>query len=135
MLFPIDDLRQAVETAKRILAKEKTDRQLSGQPSSTPFMSIKDSHSRRVTFDTGDELGDNINKLTVMIGKLAAGDSGSGRQFKPQIYQCKRRGQNRGSYDGCNYDQWGYLNRYRSDSGDRRQYRQDRGKTKVWTKL
>ena len=40
-----------------------------------------------------------------MIGKLAARDSGSGTQFKPQIYQDRRRGQNRGSYDRCSYDQ------------------------------
>ena len=31
VLFPIMDLRQAVETAKRILTKEKIDRQLAGQ--------------------------------------------------------------------------------------------------------
>ena len=55
-------------------------------------MSIKDNPSRRVTFDTGDKLGDKIDKSTVMIGKLAARDSRSGRQFKPQIYQSKRRG-------------------------------------------
>ena len=30
ILFPLDDLIQAVETAKRILTKEKIDRQLSG---------------------------------------------------------------------------------------------------------
>ena len=63
-----------------------------------------------------------------MIGKLATGDSGSVRQFKPQMYQGKGRGQNRGNYDRCNYNQWGYQNRYRSDSEDRRQYRQDRGR-------
>ena len=51
ILFPIDDLRQAVETAKRILTKGKIDRQLSGQSSSTPFISIKDNHSSRVSFD------------------------------------------------------------------------------------
>ena len=83
ILFPIDYLRQAVETAKIILTKEKIDRQLSGQSSSTPSMSIKDNHSRWATFDTGDELGDKIDKLTVMIEKLAARDSRSGRQFKP----------------------------------------------------
>ena len=105
ILFPIDDLRQAVETTKRILTKEKIDRQLSGQSSSTLFISIKDNPSRRVTFDTGDELGDKIDKLTVMTGKLAARDRGSGRHFQPQVYQGKRRGQNRGSYDRCNYDQ------------------------------
>ena len=96
ILFPIDDLRQAVETVKRILTKEKIDRQLSGQSSSTPFISMKDNH-RRVTFDTGDELGDKMDKLTEMIRKLAARDSRSGRQFKPQIYQGKRRGQNKGT--------------------------------------
>ena len=84
-------------------------------------MSIKGNHNRRVTFDTGDELGDKIDKLTVMIGKLAARDSRSGRQFKPQFYKGKRKGQNRGSYDRHSYDQQGYQNRYRSGSGDRRQ--------------
>ena len=64
-------------------------------------MSIKDNHSRRVTFDTGDEMGDKIGKLIVMIGRLAARDSEAGRQFKPQIYQGERRGQNRGSYESA----------------------------------
>ena len=82
ILFPIEDLRQAVETAKRILTKEKIDKQLLGQSSSTPFMSIKDSHSRRVSLDTKEELGDKIGKLAVMIGKLATRDSRSVRQFK-----------------------------------------------------
>ena len=127
-IIPIDYLRQAVEMAKRILTKKKIDRQFSGQSSSSPFMNIKNNHGRWITFDMGDELGDKIDKLTVMIGKLAARHSGSGRQFKPQIYQGKRRGQNRGSYDRCSYDQQGYQNRYRSDSGDRIQYNQDRGR-------
>ena len=68
-------------------------------------MSIKDNHSRRVLFDIRDELGAKIDKLTVMIETLAARDNRSGRQFKPQIYQGKGRGQNRGSYDRCSYDQ------------------------------
>ena len=67
-------------------------------------MNIKENHSRRATFDPGDELGDKTDKLTVMIGKLAARDSYSDRQFKPQIYQGKRRGQNRSSYHKCSYD-------------------------------
>ena len=50
-----------------------------------------DNHSRRVSFDTREELGDKIDKLMVMIGKIAARDSRSGRQFKPQIYQGKGR--------------------------------------------
>ena len=55
-LFPIEDLRQVAETAKRILTKEKVDRQLGGQPSSAPFMSVKGSCNKKVTFDTQDGL-------------------------------------------------------------------------------
>ena len=40
VLFPIMDLRQAVETTKRILMKEKIARQLAGQTSLTPFIRI-----------------------------------------------------------------------------------------------
>ena len=81
-------------------------------------MSIRDSHKRTVSFDTREELGDKIDKLVVMIGKLATRDSAAGRQFKPQIYQGRGRGQNRGNYDRCSYDQQSYQNKYRSDSGD-----------------
>ena len=37
-------------------------------------MSIRDGHHRKVSFDTREELGDKINKLAVMIGKLATRD-------------------------------------------------------------
>ena len=40
ILFPIEDLRQAIETAKRVLTEEKLDRQLSEQSLFIPFMSI-----------------------------------------------------------------------------------------------
>ena len=86
VLFPIYDLRQAAETAKRILTREKIDRQLAGQSSSTPFMSINDSYNKQVTFNTQEGIEDKIDKLTVMMGKLAARDNGTNRQFKPQIY-------------------------------------------------
>ena len=92
ILFSIEDLRQAVEIAKRILTKEKIDRKLSGQSLSTPFMSIRDSHNRKVSFDTKEELGDKIDKLAVKMGKLAARDSETSRQFKPQIHQGRGRG-------------------------------------------
>ena len=39
VLFPIDNLCEAVETAKRFLTKEKIDRQMTGQ-STTPFMKL-----------------------------------------------------------------------------------------------
>ena len=60
LLFLIEDLRQAVETAKRILTKEKLDRELSRQSSSTLFMSIRYGHNRKVSFDTKKDLGDKI---------------------------------------------------------------------------
>ena len=58
ILFPIEDLRQAVEKAKRILTKEKLDKQLTGQNSGSPFMNIRDGTERKVSFNTRDELGD-----------------------------------------------------------------------------
>ena len=63
VLFPIDDLRQTVETAKRILTKEKLDRQLTGQTSTGPFMNIRDGTDKRVSFNTRDELGDKIEQI------------------------------------------------------------------------
>ena len=128
-MFPIEDLRQAVETAKRILTKEKLEKQLTGQASTSPFMHIREGASRRVSFDTREELGDKIDKLTVMIGMLAAKDSNRNRPFKPQIH--KSRGhlphhQNRG-YSQRNYQNRNRLNN-RSNSRDRGQFRQDRGR-------
>ena len=72
ILFPIEDLRQAVDMAKRILTKEKLDKQLTGQTSTSPFMSVRDGKERRVSFNTKDELGDKIDKLTAVMSKLAA---------------------------------------------------------------
>ena len=69
ILFPIEDLRQAVDTAKRILTKEKVDRQITDQTSTSPFMSVRDGTERRVPFNTRDELGDKIDKLTVVMSK------------------------------------------------------------------
>ena len=100
ILFPIEDLRQVVETAKRILTKEKLDKQLTGQSPASPFMNIRDGSERKVSFNTRDELGDNIDKLTVAMSRLAAKDSHEKRPFKPQIY--KSRGQNR-SYNWENF--------------------------------
>ena len=99
VLFPIMDLRQAVEMAKRILMKEKIDRQLAGQTSSTSFMSIRDNCRKRVTFDMTNDIEQKIDKLTLMMGKLLTEDKGQNKLFKPQVYQSNRgRGQNRGNY-------------------------------------
>ena len=124
ILFPTEGPRQAVETAKRILTKGNLDKQLTGQTSS-PFMNIRDGTERKVLFSARDELGDRIDKLTVMMGRLAAKDSNDKRPFKPQIYE------SRSSYpQGPNriYNQRNYQNRSRlgsrPDSRNRGQYGQ-----------
>ena len=111
ILFPIEDLRQAVDIAKRKLTKEKLYKQLTGQTSTSPFLSVRDRTERRVSFNTKGELRDKIDKLTVMMSKLAAKDSHERKPSKLQIY--KGRGQNR------SYGQGGYQNR--SDSRSRAQ--------------
>ena len=101
VLFPIYDLRLVVETAKRMLTKEKIDKQLAGQTSSTPFMSVRDSQNKRVKFNTADNLEQKIDRLTIMIGKLVTEDKGHTKPFKPQVCQSNRgRNQNRGNYQG-----------------------------------
>ena len=89
ILFPIEDIRQAVETAKRILTKDK---QLTGQTSTSPFMNVRDGTERKVSFNARDELRDKIDKLTVVMSRLVAKDSNEKRPFKPQINK------SRGSY-------------------------------------
>ena len=56
--------------SKRILTKEKIDRQLVGQSSSTPFMTIQEEHKKRVTFYLIDGLEHKIDKFMVMMGRL-----------------------------------------------------------------
>ena len=90
-----------------------------GHTSTSPFMSIRDETHREVSFNTIDELGDKIDKLTVMLGRLAAKDDNDERPFKPQIYQSRGRGQNR-TYNQRNYKSGNRLGN-RSGHRDRRQ--------------
>ena len=103
--------------------KEKIDRQLAGQSSSTPFINVRDGYNSKkvVTFDMQDRLGDKIDKLTSIMSKLTAQGSNQDKLFKPKIYQDKRRAQTRNYYDQGNSQ-----NRYRSNSGDRRMSFRDR---------
>ena len=56
-------------------------------------MNVRDGTERKVSLNSRDELGDKIDKLTVVMSRLAAKESHGKRPFKPQIY--KSRGQNR----------------------------------------
>ena len=99
VLFSIADLRSAVEMAKRILTKEKIDKQLVGQTSSTTFKSVRDDQNKKVAFNTVDNLEQKVDRLTVMMSKLVTENEGPSKLFKPQVYQFKRgRNQNRGGY-------------------------------------
>ena len=87
-----------VETAKRFLTKEKIDRQLTRQ-SSTPFMKLNDNISKKaVSFDVRDVLernSKNMERMTVCMDKMYIRLDQKNVPYQPQIYQKRRRGQNR----------------------------------------
>ena len=59
VLFPIENLRVAVDAAKRVLTKEKIDRQLSGQSgTTTAFLKgdVHNSNRKTVSFNTHDPI-------------------------------------------------------------------------------
>ena len=79
-LINVNNLRDAIDLAKRVLTKEKMYRQLTGQPS-TPFIkatSNNDSHSQNhqkkgVMFDAMETLERNsncIDRLTSLVSDL-----------------------------------------------------------------
>ena len=79
-LINVNNLRDAIDLAKRVLMKEKLDRQLTGQ-SSTPFMrmtsndnySMQTNNKRGVTFDameTSERNSDCIDKLTSLVSDM-----------------------------------------------------------------
>ena len=118
VLFQIEDLRQAVETMKRILSKERIGRQLAGQSTSIPFMSIWEGYSknkRSLSFDTQNILHNKTDQLISILNKLSTQGSNQNRPFKAKIYQGRKRGQGRNNYYNiCR--QWV---RFRSSSSDR----------------
>ena len=123
VLFPINNHREVVETAKRFLTKEKIDRQLTGQ-SSTPFMKLNDKKSKKaVSFDARDVLernNENMERMTALMDKLYIKQDQKDVLFKHQIYQ-KRRGENRQNL--------GQNNNWRENSSFSRQryYNSNRG--------
>ena len=56
---------------------------MAGQTSTSPFMSIREGTNKRVSFDTRDMLGDKIDKLTMVMSKLAATENHERRHFNP----------------------------------------------------
>ena len=60
-----------VDTAKRMLTKEKIDKQLAGQTSSTPFMNLRDSQGKKVSFNMHDNLEQKIDKTDGNDGQIS----------------------------------------------------------------
>ena len=90
-MFPINNLREAVYTAKRVLNKEKLDKQLTGQASNTsPFMKLRDTtHSgQKVSIKPQD-----LETMTSMMYNMSLHQDKAKKQFKPQVYQRRGRGQ------------------------------------------
>ena len=70
ILFPINNLRDTVDSMKRVLTKEKLDKHLSGQTvNSTPFMKMGDtSHSgKKVSINAQYSIREKIENLTSMM--------------------------------------------------------------------
>ena len=114
----------AVETAERVLTKEKIDREMSSQSSATPFMKVNSKHNyssmksckKGVTFDvieTIDRNSDSIDKLPSFVSKMNMKMDKHEMQYKPQVYQGKNRDQNR-------YRQDNYQSRNRSYRRDKK---------------
>ena len=96
ILFPINNLRQAVDTAKRVMNKERLDKQLTGQVSNiSPFMKLRDdTHSGQQKMLNPQDL----EAISSMVYNMSLQQGKTGKPFKPQVYQRRGRGQ-RQSYD------------------------------------
>ena len=131
MLYQINGLRTAVETAKRVLTKEILDKQLTkeildkqkmGQTSASPFMkaskeSAKKNSEKGVSFDAFDTIdrhSDSMDKLASLVSKLDMKLDKQETQYKPEKYQGRNR--------GCGQRQDSYRSRARSYSKDCNQY-------------
>ena len=93
MVYNINNLREAVETAKYMLTKEQIDGFKSGQANSSPFMKVNQQNSKKkgVTFNTMETIqkqGDSIDKLTSLMKELSSklDKKGNPPQYKPRIH-------------------------------------------------
>ena len=115
ILFPIDNLRDDITTAKWVMIKEKIDRQKTGQSLSTPFMRVNEcsqssgkSGKKGMTFDVIETLewhSDSIDKLTSLVSKMNVKMDRKEAPYKPMVYQNRSRGQGKGTpqnFQPCN---------------------------------
>ena len=90
ILFPINNLRDAVDATRRVLTKEKLDKQLSGQGgTTTPFMKVGDTlqPGKKVSFNVQDPIREQLESLTSIIYNMSMQKEENSKPFKPHIYQ------------------------------------------------
>ena len=120
ILFPINNLREAIDTAKRVMNKEKLDKQLTGQTSNiSPFMKLgDDTHSGQQRVLTPQDLVG----ISSMMYNMSLQQGKTWKPFKPQVYQRRGRDQRQGynrngsrnnSRQGQNFGQNRHGNDYR----------------------
>ena len=122
MLYHIDNLREGVEMARRILAKEQMDKK-AGQSSASQFMQInqrssksKDKTEKKVSFSAVEAMErttDSIEGLASLMDRMDTKLDRREDQYRPRVYQGRGR--------GCSYRQNNYGTRNRSYSLDRYQ--------------
>ena len=99
MVYNINNLREAVETAKCMLMKEQIDGHKSGQATSSPLMKVNHQNSKKkgITFnamETIQKQGDSIDKLTSLMNELSSklDRKDNSSQYKPRIHPGRSRG-------------------------------------------
>ena len=125
MLYQINDLRVAVETAKRLLTKEQMDKK-AGQATASPFMQVSQGNSKsknkaeknekKVSFSAVEAIErttDSIERLASLMVKMDTKLDRREDQYRPRVYQGRGRGHS--------YRQNNYRSRNRSYSRDQYQ--------------
>ena len=100
-MFPINNLQEAVDAAKRALTKQKLDKQLSGQTAnSTPSMNMEDTvHSgKKMLIKPQDSLKERLENLTSMMYNMSIQQQEGKKLFKPQVYPKRGKGQRRQNF-------------------------------------
>ena len=121
-VYDINNLKEAVGTAKHMLTKEQIDKQKSGQPSVQPVLKFNQQNPKKnksVSFSvmkTIQKQGDSIDKLTSLMNELSSklDRKDNSAQYKPRIHQGRNR--------GCRQRQNSYGSRDRSYSRERGPY-------------
>ena len=74
---------------KRVLLKEKLDKQLSGQTANTiPFMNMEDTGhlGKKMLIKPQDSIEEQLGNLTSMMYKMSIQQEEGKKPFKPQVY-------------------------------------------------